>query len=371
LDCVDTSFSSYVLEVSNMPNSPNVPDALKSWLFQCHMIAADKQIVQQTLLNMGFEASLYTPEVLNQLFDPVVLQAGALVASDLKRLEWQMSVYQQNLSLLDDQSIVPRVSDISAEDFFEKYYVANKPVILQNWVSQWPAYDKWTNQYLSETLGHLEIEYTKAHVQDGISHKVYTKSLFCDYLKELEKIDYKNDHYITSYNNPSNQEFVGELCKGISPIPSFLDSDKLTPECVMPWIGPKGTHTGLHIDTANGLLCQVRGKKWVKLAAPHHLPHFYLDNDFFSSVNLFDPNFHQYPKAQHARIIDVELQAGEALFIPATWWHQVISLDESISMTLTNFIYPNTYTTISTVFPELVHNPKNSIPEETSDSTSV
>jgi mannose-6-phosphate isomerase-like protein (cupin superfamily) len=39
----------------------------------------------------------------------------------------------------------------------------------------------------------------------------------------------------------------------------------------------------------------------------------------------------------------VELEAGEALFIPANWWHHVRSLKASINVSLTNFVFPNNF----------------------------
>jgi len=40
-------------------------------------------------------------------------------------------------------------------------------------------------------------------------------------------------------------------------------------------------------------------------------------------------------------IYDVLLEPGEILFLPLAWWHQVKSLDFSVSATYTNFVWPN------------------------------
>ena len=38
-----------------------------------------------------------------------------------------------------------------------------------------------------------------------------------------------------------------------------------------------------------------------------------------------------------------QLQPGQALYIPVGWWHQVASLDFSVSITYTNFHWPNDF----------------------------
>jgi ribosomal protein L16 Arg81 hydroxylase len=41
------------------------------------------------------------------------------------------------------------------------------------------------------------------------------------------------------------------------------------------------------------------------------------------------------------RFEELILNPGDALFIPIGWWHQVTSLDFSVSATYTNFRWPN------------------------------
>ncbi|MDX3901740.1 MAG: cupin-like domain-containing protein [Sphingobium sp.] len=39
--------------------------------------------------------------------------------------------------------------------------------------------------------------------------------------------------------------------------------------------------------------------------------------------------------------LDVELKAGDLLYIPIGWWHQVRSESFSVMATYTNFLWPN------------------------------
>jgi hypothetical protein len=45
------------------------------------------------------------------------------------------------------------VDDISQEDFREKYLKPCKPVVIKNMARKWPAYQKWTMEYMKEVVG--------------------------------------------------------------------------------------------------------------------------------------------------------------------------------------------------------------------------
>ncbi|MFA7604864.1 MAG: cupin-like domain-containing protein, partial [Novosphingobium sp.] len=112
----------------------------------------------------------------------------------------------------------------------------------------------------------------------------------------------------------------------------------------MIWIGPGGTFTPLHHDLTNNLLVQVAGRKQVILLPPADTPNLHNDVHVFSAISdVFDPALDRvcYPQIDALRKYEIILEPGEALFLPLGWWHQVRSLDFSISMTFTNFRWPN------------------------------
>ena len=49
----------------------------------------------------------------------------------------------------------------------------------------------------------------------------------------------------------------------------------------------------------------------------------------------------QFPRLEHARFTEVTLMPGEMIFMPLAWWHQVRSVDFSVTITYTNFRWPN------------------------------
>jgi ribosomal protein L16 Arg81 hydroxylase len=48
----------------------------------------------------------------------------------------------------------------------------------------------------------------------------------------------------------------------------------------------------------------------------------------------------RYPLFARACLMDVVLEPGDALFLPAGWWHWVRSLSTSISATFSSFAIP-------------------------------
>ena len=49
------------------------------------------------------------------------------------------------------------VEDISQEDFRAKYLLPRKPVVIRNMAKNWTAYQKWTLDYMKETVGDVEV----------------------------------------------------------------------------------------------------------------------------------------------------------------------------------------------------------------------
>jgi hypothetical protein len=70
----------------------------------------------------------------------------------------------------------------------------------------------------------------------------------------------------------------------------------------------------------------------------------YNHHHVFSEIaDLEDPRIDaaRYPALRQLRVYDVALTPGEALFMPIGWWHQVKSLDFSVTITYTNFRWRN------------------------------
>lgn len=102
------------------------------------------------------------------------------------------------------------------------------------------------------------------------------------------------------------------------------------------WIGNR-THTATHWDQSQNLACVVTGRRRWTLFPPGQLKNLYVGPlDFtlagqpISLVDIDSPDLETYPRFAEAleAASQVELGPGDALYIPAMWWHDVLSLDD-------------------------------------------
>jgi hypothetical protein len=101
------------------------------------------------------------------------------------------------------------------------------------------------------------------------------------------------------------------------------------------WLGPAGTVTPLHADYDDNLFVQVWGRKRILLAPPHHDVYLYTREAnallFGSPFDPEAPDYDRFPLARQAALLECVVEAGDLLYVPAGWYHQVRSLTFSLS----------------------------------------
>lgn len=120
-------------------------------------------------------------------------------------------------------------------------------------------------------------------------------------------------------------------------LPDFMrfNVNPLLAESVIPriWLGNQ-VMVPAHFDDADNLACVVAGKRTFTLFPPEQVSNMYIGPlDYtptgapISLVDFSRPDYTRFPRArealQHALV--AELEPGDALYIPALWWHQVES----------------------------------------------
>jgi hypothetical protein len=236
---------------------------------------------------------------------------------------------------------------MTGEEFLDAHYAANWPVLLSGELAGWPALERWTPNYLKAKIGKAAVEVQAGRSGDPDFERnmpAHRTSLPFDEFIERVTNGSGNDLYLTAYNSASNEAALAPLQEDLGFLDKLLDRSDPRPHGMM-WIGGQGTFTPLHHDLTNNLLLQIVGRKRVLLVGPDATPRLYNDHHVYSQVrDLLEPGIvNRYPKLEGLYVHQVTLNPGDALFIPLGWWHQVSSLDFSVTITHTNFRWPNDF----------------------------
>lgn len=264
----------------------------------------------------------------------------------LQKREWLLETLERQRSLSPSAVGIERHERLSSEEFLEHYYAANRPVILTGEMVDWPALHLWTPQYLKDKVGARLVEFqggrstNPSFEVDKDSHRL--EAPFDSFMDQILTREFGNDAYITAYNSERNTSALAPLIEDLGVLDKFLDADTADANGMM-WIGPAHTFTPLHHDLTNNLIAQIVGSKRLTILPASEVGRLYNHHHVFSDIADVDadPDLVRYPRLAGARAYQVTLEAGEILFMPLAWWHQVAALDFSVTLTYTNFRWPN------------------------------
>lgn len=256
-----------------------------------------------------------------------------------KRRDWILDIAERQRALSEKAGGIPRISRLSVEDFLDLYYAPGRPVVIEGAMADWPALRRWTPDYLARRIGKAPVEYQGG--RDGSpefelnkdDHK--RRAPFDAFMDAIRRPG--NDAYLTAYNSGANQAALRPLDRDLGRLPYLKGAGGMI------WIGPGGTFTPLHFDLTNNLIAQIVGTKELLIAPPSETRLLYNHRHVFSQVHdLADAaRLEQFPRAREARTFAVTLGPGDLIYMPVGWWHQVRARDFSVTMTYTNFRWPN------------------------------
>ncbi|XP_029789998.1 tRNA wybutosine-synthesizing protein 5 isoform X2 [Suricata suricatta] len=190
------------------------------------------------------------------------------------------------------QSIpVPRLEGVSQEQFTQQLYPQRKPLVLEG-IDLGACTSKWTVDYLSQVGGEKAVKVHVAAVaqMDFISKNFLYRTLPFDKLVQ-RAAEEKHEEFFISEDEKYYLRSLGE-----------------DPRKVM-----------------DNFLIQVTGKKRVVLFSPRDAQYLYLSGTKSEVLNIDSPDLAKYPLFSKARRYECSLKAGDVLFIPALWFHNIIS----------------------------------------------
>lgn len=320
-------------------------DSWRRWIAENVLVGTDEARIVEVLVEQGLTTDDARAAVYAARSDPH-LAPGAWMTQRLRKLE-SLVACQERLRALDPTyAQVSREWGLTSESFLRDYYAASRPVILTDVADTWPALERWTPEYFVKRMGDLSVEVmtsreTDARYEEHLdAHR--TRMTFADYVEKVESSGSTNDFYLVANNHFLEEPLASSLLADLVLDERLLDPSA-PPSRMFFWYGPAGTVTPLHHDTSNVLLTQVRGRKRVTLIPALEAPMVYNDVAVYSPVDPENPDLGSYERFVGTTPRVVTLEVGEALFIPVGWWHHVRSLEVSVSVSFTNFVFPNDF----------------------------
>ena len=297
------------------------------------------------MLDKGLSHALASKLILDVKSHPIF--EGALPVSwRVKNLEALLNVRLALANQRGERHLVDRCSSLSANVFHRDFYVANKPVVVEGMLHQWPALGKWTPEYFRERLGEVPVEIQSSRKSSPVYEvflKGHSKSVrLGQFVDMVLSGGETNEYYLTANDRFLERDGAAVLKDDYWAPSQYMHSDDREGKEFL-WFGPQGAVSPLHRDRLNVLMTQVYGRKIVKLIPSLALHLVYNHESFFSEVDCENPDFERFPLFAGAPVMEAEIGPGDALLIPVGWWHHIRSLDISISLSFTNFLFPNDF----------------------------
>ncbi|TRX03878.1 cupin-like domain-containing protein [Candidatus Methylobacter oryzae] len=210
---------------------------------------------------------------------------------------------------------VDRVHAPSVEEFNRLYAEPGKPVLITGIVSEWDACSLWNSQYFNSLAGERSVPVKR--MRNGAYLKARTELMkLADFLDVVNKEPVGNERVYLSER--SVKDILPEIA-GDYTAPPYIDSAKFA---AVGYIGSH-VHSQIHFHPfGKALLCQVTGRKRVKLFAPDQTPYLY-QKLHFSKIEGEPVDLEKYPLYENVEYYECEVTAGEMLFFPIYWWHGV------------------------------------------------
>ena len=233
---------------------------------------------------------------------------------------------------------------LSDDEFLRRYVRGCRPVVLTGHTADWPAMRRWSVADLKQRFGHLDVDIQSERNKDAnyeqnklrLTQRVNLGS----FVDRVVSGGITNDYYLTANNELLRRPEFAPLLADIGSLPPLCDRAQLVERSSF-WFGPAGTLTPLHHDTLMLFHTQVVGRKRWRFVSPLEWSRVYNLSNVFSEVDLERPDPARFPEFASATVLEVVVEPGETMFLPLAWWHQVASLDVSLSFSYSCLAVPN------------------------------
>ncbi|XP_077998374.1 uncharacterized protein LOC144451416 [Glandiceps talaboti] len=208
----------------------------------------------------------------------------------------------------------------SSADFYKNYIKKSRPLLIKGGGNRWPAVDLWPDEeYLLENFGEEVFRVDLRKVWDD-KHPPRMNM----YMKDFLDIYKKKDIYLDSPFPRS-----GMLHDAF--VPTVLECEELFAkvDSASLLFSSGNTSYVFHQDGYENIITLIAGQKTFLIAHPKD-GHKVYANQFTTMPGLspIEPekvDLVKFPKVADLDYYEVHMEAGDQLYIPIYWWHQVRS----------------------------------------------
>uniref|UniRef100_A0A9J7Z7J6 Bifunctional peptidase and (3S)-lysyl hydroxylase JMJD7 n=1 Tax=Cyprinus carpio carpio TaxID=630221 RepID=A0A9J7Z7J6_CYPCA len=261
---------------------------------------------------------------------------------------------------------------LSPLQFYRDWIGPNKPCVIRNAFSDWPALSKWNPTYLREKVGSkvISVAVTPNGYADAVNGDRFVmpeerQMTFSSLLDIVEgKVKCSGVFYVQKQCSNLTEE-LPELTGDVQThIPWMSEALGKQPDAVNFWLGEESAVTSMHKDHYENLYCVISGQKDFILLPPTDRPftpyELYQpatyrqkeDGNFeivdeedttkvpWIPLDPLNPDFDRYPSYRLAKPLLCTVKAGEMLYLPSLWFHHVRQSHGCIAV---NFWYDMEY----------------------------
>jgi hypothetical protein len=215
------------------------------------------------------------------------------------------------------------------QELLDKYVQWNRPLVFRGLHEQMSKGNAFDLDFFSRVIGERRVEIVRSPTR---KLKWHPRDRFP--FDRVTFDEFRTCHEAEGFDGPRTylQDDIGnfpELRRHFDDPPYFTDRAIKRRKL---WVSGAGISVPLHYDPVEQLHWVLHGRKRFLCFRPgvrDYYPYGAFSNaPIMSRVDAEAPDLQVFPRFGHTTAVEIEVGAGELLYLPPFWWHQVISLED-------------------------------------------